>query len=92
MKKIICLILIVVSFWSARPAMAAVPMLKFTPSSGTYTNGSTFTVTVGVDSGTEKSSAVDIWGTFDSTKLELVSIDMPTNPAYSFTLNKNISD
>ena len=91
MKKIICLILVVFALSSASPAFAA-PMLKFNPSSGTYTNGSTFTVTVGVDSGTEKSSAVDIWGTFDSTKLELISIDMPTNPAYSFTLNKNISD
>jgi len=90
MKKISCLILVVFSLWMAKPTMAAGPLLKFTPSSGSYTNGSTFTVSLGVDSGTEKSAAVDAWVTFDSAKLEVVSIETASNPAFSFALGKNI--
>jgi len=90
MKKIFCLILVVFSLWSVTPVLAAGPMLKFSPISGSYTNGSTFQVTVGVDSGTEKSQAVDAWVTFDAAKLEVVSIDQASSPAFSFTLGKNI--
>lgn len=90
MKKIFCLILLLLNLIVVRPAYAAGPMLKFTPSSGTYTNGSTFQVTLGVDSGTEKSQGVDAWVTFDSNLLEVVSIETAPTPAFSFALGKNI--
>jgi len=90
MKKILGLILVVFSLWMVKPVMAAGPMLKFVPSSGSYTNGSTFSVTIGVDSGTEKSQGVDAWATFDSSKLEVLSIETAANPAFRFALGKNI--
>jgi len=90
MKKIFCLTLLVFTLLSSKVVLAAGPLLKFSPSTGNYTKGSTFTVTIGVDSGTEKSQAVDAWVTFDSSKLEVESIDTASNPAFSFTLGKNI--
>lgn len=61
---------------SANAVMAA-PRLTLTPVGGpnstNYSVGSTFIVTVGVNSETEKSSAVDVWATFDKTKLEIVT-------------------
>jgi len=68
-------------------AVAAAPRLTLTPVSGSYTNGSTFTVSIGVNSETEKSSAVDVWMTFDKTKLEVVSITPnTTNPPFKFEM------
>ncbi|MFA5026159.1 MAG: cohesin domain-containing protein [Candidatus Shapirobacteria bacterium] len=90
MKKIFCLSLILFSFLSVNPAMAAGPLLRFTPGSGTYSNGDTFKVNVGVDSGTEKSQGVDVWATFDSAKLEIVSIDPLDNASFKFAMGKNI--
>ena len=90
MKKIFCLILVIVGLGVVRPVMASGPLLRFSPSTGSYTNGSTFTVTIGVDSGSEKSQAVDAWVTFDSSKLEVESIDTASSPAFSFSLGKNI--
>jgi hypothetical protein len=90
MKKIFCLILVIVGLMMVRPVMATGPLLKFSPSTGSYANGSTFVVTVGVDSGTEKSQAVDAWVTFDASKLEVESIDTVSNPPFVFTLGKNI--
>ena len=86
MKKIFCLVLVVFSFWAAKPVVAAGPMLKFVPSSGSYANGSNFTVTIGVDSGTEKVQAIDVWATFDTAKLEVVSVVKATNPAFDFNM------
>jgi hypothetical protein len=56
----------------ARAAIAG-PHLIMEPSSGTYTTGTTFTVTAKVDSGTENVGGADGFGTYDSSKLELVS-------------------
>lgn len=67
-------------------AATAAPRLTLTPVSGSYTNGSTFTVSIGVNSETEKSSAVDVWATFDKTKLEIVSITKSTNPPFAFEM------
>lgn len=92
MKKTICLILVVFALWSVKPALAAGPMLKFSPSSGTYTKGSTFTVMVGVDSGTEKSQNVDVFATFDASKLRVISIDPVASPAFPMALGKTISE
>ena len=67
-------------------AVAAAPRLTLTPVSGSYTNGSTFTVSVGVNSDGQKSSAVDVWATFDKAKLEVVRIVKSTNPPFSFEM------
>lgn len=90
MKKISCLILIVCALFLAQPVMAAGPNLYFTPSTESHTNGSTFSVIIGVNSGTEKSQAVDAWVTFDSSKLEVESIETASSPAFVFSLGKNI--
>lgn len=92
MKKILTLILVVFSLLSVKPVMAVGPMLKFVPSTGSYTNGDTFKVTVAVDSGTEKSQAVDVWGTFDAAKLEIISIEAAATPAFSFSLDKGFDN
>lgn len=91
MKKILCLIIVLVlSLAIVHPALAAGPMLKFSPSNGTYTNGDTFKITIAVDSGIEKSQGVDAWATFDPTKLEVVSIENAPTTAFNFALGKNI--
>jgi len=74
----------------ASSAAVAGPMLKLSPSSGSFGNGSTFKVTVGVDSGTAKSMAVDAFLTFDAGKLEVVSVEDPSSPAFTFSMGKNI--
>lgn len=67
-------------------AVVAAPRLILTPISGDYANGSTFTVSIGVNSDGEKSSAVDVWSTFDKTKLEVVSIVKSANPPFPFEM------
>ena len=91
MKKF-WLILFLVLLFEVKSAVAVMagPMLKLSPGSGTYNNGSTFEVTIQVDSGTAKSMAVDAWLTFDANKLEVVSIENPASPAFANTMGKNI--
>ena len=55
-----------------KEALAA-PHIIMDPSSGNYSIGDTFKVTVKVDSGIEVIGGVDGVGTYDSAKLELVS-------------------
>lgn len=62
----------------------AAPKLTLTPATGSFVTGTTFTVTIGVNSDPNKSEAVDVWGTYDKNMLELVSIVKSTNPAYDF--------
>ncbi len=73
------------------------PHLTLSPSAGNYTVGSEFTVTIGVDSGTEKTAAIDIWANFDLSKLEVVSITKtappdPNNDDFPFSLGQNIKN
>ena len=89
MKKI-CLAIFVFLAVTSVGAVQAGPMLKLTSPTGSYENGTTFKVTVGVDSGTAKSIAVDAWVTFDATKLEVVSIDPASTPAFVNSMGKNI--
>jgi len=91
MKKF-WLILFLVLLFEVKSAVVVMagPMLKLSPGSGTYNNGSTFEVTIQVDSGTAKSMAVDAWLTFDANKLEVVSIENPASPAFANTMGKNI--
>lgn len=69
--------------FGVKAAMAA-PHFTFTPTSGSYTNGSSFSVTLGAVSDQEKILGMDILGTFDATKLELVSIQSVASPAFAF--------
>jgi len=71
-------------------AVEAGPMLKLSNADVTPTNGGTFKVILSVDSGTAKSIGVDAWMTFDSTKLEVVSIESVPVPAFSYSMGKNI--
>jgi LPXTG-motif cell wall-anchored protein len=54
-------------------AVVAAPHLIMSPASGNYSVGDEFSVTIKVDSGTETAGGVDGVGTYDSTKLDLVS-------------------
>jgi len=90
MKKIFCFILVAVVLLTAKPLFAASPMLKFVPSTGTYTKGETFKINIGVDSGTEKVQGVDVWATFDASKVEVDSIDPLVNNTFQFSMDKNI--
>ena len=78
-------------FSASRVQALAAPHFTFTPTSGTYSVGSTFAVTLGVDSDTEKVVAMDVVGTFDKDRLELVSIDKITtpDPAFQFSYDAN---
>jgi hypothetical protein len=89
-KSLFILSLVLCLGVSASSAAVAGPMLKLSPSSGSFSNGSTFKVTVGVDSGTAKSMAVDAFLTFDAGKLEVVSVEDPSSPAFTFSMGKNI--
>jgi LPXTG-motif cell wall-anchored protein len=83
---IIFLLLAVFSLGKGAYAVNAAPHLTFSPSTGSYNNGDTFTVTIGVDSDAENSNAVDVWGTFDSAKLDVVSIAKSSNPVFPFEM------
>lgn len=64
-----------------------------TPASSSVSVGSNLVVDVGIESGTDKVYAADIWMTFDASKLELQSIDPISNSTFSFTLgDKNIDN
>ena len=73
-------------------AISAAPRLTLTPVTGSYTNGSEFKVSIGVNSDGEKSSAVDVWATFDKAKLEVVSIDKAANPPFDFDMTPKINN
>lgn len=96
MKKVVInfLVFVVVMFLVAGSANAtlAAPRLTLTPVTGSYTNGSTFTVSVGVNSDGEKSSAVDVWASFDKAKLEVVSIVKSLNPPFAFDMTPRIDN
>jgi LPXTG-motif cell wall-anchored protein len=65
----------------------AVPHFTLTPSSGNETMGQDFSVVMGVDSDTEKVVGIDIKASFDSSKLEVVSIEKGVVPdtGYQFS-------
>lgn len=69
-NSVLILVMLVAS--SAEAAMAS-PHLSLSPSSGNYSVDDTFNVTVNVDSASEIVGGVDGVGTYDSSKLELVS-------------------
>ncbi len=96
MKKaalnIITFVLVTLLMAVSASAVKAAPRLTLTPISGSYTNGSEFTVMIGVNSDGEKSSAVDVWASFDKSKLEVVSITKAANPPFSFDMTPRINN
>ena len=75
--------------------VGAVPNLTLSPATATFTQGNSYDVTIGVDSGTNKTAGIDVYGTFDAAKLEISSIRKADNPApdFSFTpISPNINN
>ena len=85
MKKIGINLLLGIVFLglSTRVVAAADPKLTLSPTSGTYNLNDTFKVTMGIDSAGQVAGAADAVGTFDSDKLELVSIDTATDMIFN---------
>lgn len=97
MKKTFCSIVITLLFLTAKPILAADPMLKLTPSTGTYTRGSTFEVVVGANTGSVETQAIDVWLKFDPAKVEIESVTEVDNLLENLGLqsgspNINITD
>jgi LPXTG-motif cell wall-anchored protein len=88
-RKILGMALAALAFGMSAQAVQAAPHFTFTPSSGTYNTGQNFSVVLGVDSETEKVVAMDVVGTFDASKLEIVSIDKVSSPAFNFAWDAN---
>lgn len=77
---------------SVRAAMAS-PRLTLSPSSGSYSNGTTFQVNVGAQTESQKTGGIDIWGTFDATRLEIQSITKIADSSYGFAaISPNINN
>ena len=89
--KLSFFLLVCLMFFTSKVQALAVPHFTFTPTSGTYSVGTTFAVILGVDSDIEKVVAMDVVGTFDKDKLELVSINKITtpDPAFQFSYDAN---
>lgn len=91
------MLLLLMGVTQAKAVMAG-PHLTLSPASGNMSVGETIIVIVGVDSGTETSAAVDVFGTFDSTKFDMVSMQkvpdleaafpFVTEPHYTNTTGK----
>lgn len=78
--------------WGVR-AVEAAPRLTLSPASGSYSSGTDFKVNIGVETDGQKSAGVDVWATFDATKLEVVEIKKIANPAYGFAeISPNINN
>lgn len=77
-------ILLVLAASSAKAAVAS-PHLSLSPSSGNYSVNDTFNVTVNVDSGSEVVGGVDGVGTYDSSKLELISTTKSSSMVFNET-------
>ncbi|MFA4826768.1 MAG: cohesin domain-containing protein [Candidatus Shapirobacteria bacterium] len=69
------------------------PKLTLTPTTKEVSINDTFSVVVGVASGTEKVLGIDLWMVFDASKLEITSVDAVSSPAFPFTMgDKNIDN
>lgn len=84
MKKTTLSLLLVTAFLllSSKVVAAADPKLSLTPATGSYKVNDTFTVTVLIDSAGQVVGAADAVGTFDSDKLELISLTEATDMVF----------
>jgi len=89
MKKTALNLLLTTAFLllSTKVVAAADPRLYFSPATGSYHVNDTFTVTMLIDSAGQVAGAADLVGTFDSTLLEITSIETATDMAF----NKSVS-
>ena len=71
----ISLMVLLALFATNAKAAQAGPHLTLTPSTDSKSVGDTFEVIIGVNSESETSAAVDVFGTFDATKMEVVSME-----------------
>lgn len=73
-------------FWWGAAVVGAVaaPRMTLTPATGTYNNGDSFAVTIGVNSESEMVTGMDVLGTFDAARLEIVSIEKPAAAVFNF--------
>ena len=87
MKKIGLNIFLLVVFFlmSVSVVSAADPRLYFSPATGSYKVNDTFTVTMVVDSADQLVGAVDLVGTFDKSKLEIIKIEKASPMAFDVT-------
>ena len=90
LKKALNIALIVTAMTVvSRVSAFAAPHFTLNPTSGNQTVGQNFTVVFGIDSDTDKVVGVDIEAKFDSSKLEVVSVEKGNVPseetAYQFT-------
>lgn len=87
-KKLLLIAGVSLGVLMASPVAAmAAPHFTLSPATGSQTVGQNFTVTMGVDSDTEKVVGIDIKAAYDSAKLELVSVEKATVPddGYQFS-------
>jgi len=87
-KKIMGIAALAGAMVLAKPVAAlAVPHFTLSPASESQTVGQNFSVVMGVDSDTEKVVGIDIKASFDSSKLEVVSIEKGVVPddGYQFS-------
>jgi len=77
-------ILVLLTASTAKAAMAGAH-LSLSPSSGNYSVDDTFTVTMNADSASEVVGGVDAVGTYDSSKLELVSATKASGMVFEST-------
>lgn len=83
-------ILLITVFLMSGSAVFAAPHFTFTPSTGSYAVGSNFSVNLGVNSESENVGGADIVGTFDASRLEIVSITKASGE-HSFSFEYNSS-
>ena len=89
-NKFIAIVFVTLFLLMATPIRAFVaPRFTLTPSTGSYTVGSNVSVVLGAESDTEKVLAMDVVGTFDATKLELLSVEkiLRADPTFNFTFD-----
>jgi hypothetical protein len=88
MKKVLN-ILILIALMAAGNVGAAGAVAKFTlsPTTGSTPVGSTFKVTVGVDSDSVPIISADVVIDFNATKLEAVSVEPISNPGFVYDSN-----
>jgi len=77
MKKICLSLLILIAclgVWLSGAGAVEAAYFTLSPASASHSVGEQFDVVVGIESGTDKVYAADIWASFDASKLEIVSI------------------
>lgn len=62
--------------------------LYASPSSSSVESGKNVTLSVRMDSGSQEASAIEVYGTYDQSKLQFIGMDNSGSP-YDFTVEKN---